>query len=76
MRASVKARFPTVTFLDLFFADDMTILITSPNLQELSSAAHMSDAMVKEVITIGTLQIQIAKTRNLLLDPRIIKQGI
>ena len=32
--------------------------------------------VVKAVVKRGTLQIQVVKTQNLLLDPRIIKQGI
>ena len=54
----------------------MAILIASPVLQELSHAANASDRMVRTAVTMGTLQIQIAKTQNLLLDPRIITQGL
>ena len=65
-----------VNFLDLFFADDMTIMIESPFLSELCSLAHFSDESVHDVMAQGSLQIQRRKTQNILLDPRIIREGI
>ena len=63
-------------FLDLFFADDMTILITAPSLSQLCSLAHFSDESVHSTMASGSLQIQRRKTQNILLDPRIIVDGI
>ena len=66
----------TANFLDLFFADDMTIMITAPSLPDLCSLAHFSDESVHNTMSLGSLRIQRQKTQNVLLDPRIINDGL
>ena len=53
----VAAGLPEEWFLTLLFADDITIVISAPTLQELCTLANFSDQSVREVLHLGTLQI-------------------
>ena len=62
--------------LDLFFADDMTTLISDPDPKCLSTSAMNNKRHVRNILGHKHLQLQDQKTYNILYESKILSQGI
>ena len=61
--------------LDVFFADDATVLETAPTIGELSELANFNDKAVHETMQDGRHTIQVDKTQNMFMDPRVLMES-
>ena len=67
---------PLAAHQDSVYADDITTVITSPDLDELRDYAEKNEKNVKKVMTTKNLQIQDPKTHNLLWEAKNLTEGI
>ena len=67
---------PLETHQDSIYADDITTVITSPDLDKLREYANKNEGNVKSVMNVKTLKIQDPKTHNMLWEAKDLPEGI
>ena len=73
---SERASLPARSSLDLYFVDDVSVVVTTPEIPTLTALTHFNDPAVRETPHLDTLRIQTEETQSLLLDPRTLTDGI
>ena len=64
------------SYRDYIFADDLTAVVTAPDETCLKRRAHNTAGDVKEVMKKRFLDVQDAKTQNMVSKPEVLKDGL
>ena len=65
-----------VEYKDVVFADDITLLITARSLSELRIAAARNVTYIRQILRELSLELSDEKTKNIILSPTLLPDGI